>query len=177
MFTPAGISAQDTTGSLPLLNILVDLQERYGYHFNYASEAIENIELAPPNHSLPLNEIIEYLQQETGLLFTALPNNFISIKPQAPKLCGYIKDKIFNNKERVLLSEPEKNAEKIGQILVNKLSGDIDEVYEDRIHTIAGMVKFPRARLASSYFDAPEGSRGAVGFDGVRRLVFFSRAA
>ncbi len=94
MFTPAGISAQDTSESLPLLKILVELQEHHGYHFNYASEAIENIELVPPDSNLTLDDVLEYLQHHTGLIFTILPNNFVSIKAPAPKFCGYLKDEI-----------------------------------------------------------------------------------
>ncbi|MGB5269094.1 MAG: hypothetical protein WBN52_01205, partial [Eudoraea sp.] len=43
------ISAQEIAETKLLINILTDLQERYGYQFNYASETIENIIIPEPN--------------------------------------------------------------------------------------------------------------------------------
>ncbi|VAW12309.1 TonB-dependent receptor plug [hydrothermal vent metagenome] len=86
-------SAQETNEPKSLVGILVELQEQYGYRFNYASRTIENIELPPPGKELTFDQIIDYLQQQTGLLFSALPNNFVSIKKPVLRLCGYLKNK------------------------------------------------------------------------------------
>lgn len=87
------ISAQEIAETKLLINILTDLQERYGYQFNYASETIENIIIPEPNKELTFEETIKYLEQQTGLQFSTLPNKFISIKKSSAELCGYVRDK------------------------------------------------------------------------------------
>lgn len=87
------VSAQEITETKLLIKILADLQEQHGYQFNYASETIENIRIPEPNKGLTFDETIKYLQQQTGLQFSALPNKFISIKKIITTLCGYVKDK------------------------------------------------------------------------------------
>lgn len=87
------ISAQEIAETKLLINILTDLQERYDYQFNYASETIENISIPEPDKELTFEETIKYLEQQTGLQFSTLPNKFISITKSSTELCGYVRDK------------------------------------------------------------------------------------
>ena len=42
----------------------------------------------------PWSEILQYLEISTGLNYTLLPDNFISITPGDSKICGYLKDSV-----------------------------------------------------------------------------------
>jgi len=86
-------ASQETQDTRSLLTILEEVGDRYGYSFNYALSSIENIRLAPPDNQWTLEEVIQYLTDKTGLVFTMLPNKFIAIKKGNRLLCGYLKDK------------------------------------------------------------------------------------
>ena len=77
----------------PLLDVLEDLQDQYGYQFNYASETVEGFSVAPPKKGSSITKTIQFLQEQTGLNFIILDDNFISIKKPILELCGYLKDK------------------------------------------------------------------------------------
>lgn len=85
--------AQDATFVQPLSGVLNELQTRFGFQFNYASETVEGIEVVPPSSELPFNACVDYLQERTGLIFSVLVNKIVSIKQPELKLCGYLKDK------------------------------------------------------------------------------------
>ncbi len=87
------IHGQDTGSRLPLITVLGDLQDQFGYQFNYASETVEGFSLVPPNKEFSITKTIQYLQEQTGLNFIILNDNFISIKSLNLELCGYLKDK------------------------------------------------------------------------------------
>ena len=77
----------------PLVDVLEDLQDYYGYQFNYASETVEGFSVVPPKKKFSITKTIQFLQEQTGLNFIILNNNFISIKRPNLELCGYLKDK------------------------------------------------------------------------------------
>ncbi|NND79335.1 MAG: TonB-dependent receptor, partial [Maribacter sp.] len=87
------IHGQDTGSRLPLINVLEEVQNQFGYQFNYASETVEGYSLVPPNKESSITKTIQYLQEQTGLNFIILNDNFISIKRPNLELCGYLKDK------------------------------------------------------------------------------------
>lgn len=87
------IYAQDTN-SRTLSQIITALQKTYHIQFNYAEDVISGISLKPPAKSLPLPEILTYLESNTGLSFTWMNDSFILIKPRTDIiLCGYLKGK------------------------------------------------------------------------------------
>ena len=90
------VTAQETPENKPLTAVLNELQERFGVRFNYASELIEDVTLAPPSGESSLEDIIEQLRQRTGLDFVLLSQNAISITAKAIRLCGYVRDKDTN---------------------------------------------------------------------------------
>jgi hypothetical protein len=78
---------------IPLDIVLSNLQEQYGYNFNYAQDIIEKIAIEPPPKDLDIQDVLEYLRRESGLDFTLLGNNFISVnRKNRLRLCGYLKD-------------------------------------------------------------------------------------
>ena len=62
-------NAQETTKKLPLSEILKTLETRYDIRFNYAEDAIFNIEIYPPSNNYLINEALKYLENETGFEF------------------------------------------------------------------------------------------------------------
>ena len=90
----AVVFGQDDVSKLPLSEILSQLQTRYDHNFNYFEDNIENIVVVPPDAALSLDEALDDLRTKTGLLFTKLQDNFISVKARGTiQLCGYLKDK------------------------------------------------------------------------------------
>lgn len=87
------LKAQDINGKLPLNEVLSSIQDQYGFNFNYAEDIIENISIYPPSEDLEFQEVLDYLELNSGLIYTPLENNFVSInKKNSLLLCGYLKD-------------------------------------------------------------------------------------
>ena len=93
--------AQDN-GEQPLSEILIDLEQRFEVSFTYLDEDIEGIRLIPPTEQLELNEAIQYLETETGLVFQQLSDRFITIVSkkamEAFSICGILVDQKNNMK-------------------------------------------------------------------------------
>ncbi|RLD28077.1 MAG: TonB-dependent receptor, partial [Bacteroidetes bacterium] len=82
--------AQDVTKKEPLVQVLMKLQDRYDHKFNYFEDTVEGISIVPPNSTYSFEQALTYLRNNTGLIFTLLENNFVSIKRKGVSiLCGY----------------------------------------------------------------------------------------
>ena len=78
-FVTTGYS-QETDNTLPLQQVLEDITSSHGFRFNYATATIRDIEVVPPDIQWPIDKILNYLSDQTGLLYSELPNKFISIQ-------------------------------------------------------------------------------------------------
>ncbi len=85
--------SQREQDKIPLKEILEQVSLSKGYRFNYASEVVEGLNLIPPKEEWPIEEVLAYLSEESGLVFTVLPDHFISIKKGTALFCGYLKDR------------------------------------------------------------------------------------
>jgi hypothetical protein len=84
---------QDTSTKQPLSEVLEVMQNRYNQNFNYFEDSIANISVVPPSPELSLERALDYLRKETGLVFTQLQDNFISIRAaEGISICGYLLD-------------------------------------------------------------------------------------
>lgn len=93
LFTLDAMS-QDGNESQTLADILVQLQNQYGYQFNYAEETIQDVFLVPPKNELSFLQALDYLRSHTQLMFTVLDNKFVSIKKtEGLVVCGYLRSK------------------------------------------------------------------------------------
>ena len=74
------------------------LTERYHYDFTYAHDAIRNVHVKTPSPSLSIEEVIIYLETETGLVFQFLENHIITINVNENNtfICGYLIDNETN---------------------------------------------------------------------------------
>ncbi|WP_224490070.1 TonB-dependent receptor [Robertkochia flava] len=85
-------SAQETA---PLKSVLITLESRYECRFSYADELIAVFEVIPPSPVSTLQEAMNDLEQQTGLVFKTLDNRIITIAPSIPypeTLCGTVTD-------------------------------------------------------------------------------------
>jgi hypothetical protein len=87
------LNAQTVQEKIPLKQILLELEDKYGYRFNYIESTVSNLSVIAPSSSLSFLKAIEHLRKETNLVFDLLGNNFISVKKRnLLSLCGYLKD-------------------------------------------------------------------------------------
>ncbi|NNC62253.1 MAG: hypothetical protein HKO11_07935, partial [Eudoraea sp.] len=89
--------SQEPDNTLPLQQVLEDITRSHGYRFNYPTEIIREIQVIPPDIQWPIDKILAYLSDQTGLLYSELPNKFISIQKPVKAICGYIKDRNTGN--------------------------------------------------------------------------------
>ncbi len=87
-------SAQTQTDKIPLVDAISNIESIFEYKFTYADATIAEIFVLPIQKDLSFEQIIETLQQETGLIFSILANNFVVInkKKTAFVICGIVKD-------------------------------------------------------------------------------------
>ncbi|NER10615.1 TonB-dependent receptor [Muriicola jejuensis] len=85
--------SQPTQDRAPLKEVLEEVTRAKGYRFNYASDTVEGIEVTPPDLEWGIEEILAYLSEKSGLVFSELPNNFFSVKRSISPFCGFLKDR------------------------------------------------------------------------------------
>lgn len=86
------VKAQNDKETQSLTDVLVVLEKRYDYGFNYAGDTVKNITLPPPPETLSFEEAIAWLTQQTGLTFDVLENNIVAVSVNSFSVCGYLKD-------------------------------------------------------------------------------------
>lgn len=64
----------------PLALILSQIESEFNVTFTYADANINTIEISSPEQDLTLNEILDYLQSETGLLFQLISDTNIVVR-------------------------------------------------------------------------------------------------
>lgn len=76
----------------PLEEVLIIIQQQHDIRFNYDPEVIREITCVVPDRLSSLEQVIAWLEKETGLLVNRLSDNFVSIRPGFSRVCGYLKD-------------------------------------------------------------------------------------
>lgn len=87
--------AQKDNQKQPLEHILQLLEERFEITFTYIDENVEGITLIAPPAGFDLESSLQYLQENTDLLFQQLDNRFVAIsKPVSAvwEICGFVRD-------------------------------------------------------------------------------------
>ncbi|MDT0558168.1 carboxypeptidase-like regulatory domain-containing protein [Ichthyenterobacterium sp. W332] len=88
------LNAQDQQS---LKTVLVQIEEQFAINFNYAEDAVKDIVITTPKQSQSLDTILQYLQNETGLVFIKMSENVVLIQVKNDlSLCGYLRDKDTN---------------------------------------------------------------------------------
>ncbi|NND63790.1 MAG: TonB-dependent receptor plug domain-containing protein, partial [Flavobacteriaceae bacterium] len=88
------LKSQDTNNPKPLAVVLHELEANFDVQFNFLEATVEGVQVLPPNTSFNLTESLEYLRSSTGLVFTLLDSNFVSVtQKNVFTICGYLLDK------------------------------------------------------------------------------------
>ncbi|PXY38973.1 TonB-dependent receptor [Flavobacterium cheongpyeongense] len=98
-FLVLSVLAQGKGKTMPLKNILIEIEQRYHVNFNYTEENVAGVQLIRPKKSLSFEQILQYLTEKTNLSFENLDNKFINIykkEKNSKKICGYV----FSNTDR-----------------------------------------------------------------------------
>jgi hypothetical protein len=88
--------AQDNSKAIALITILQTIEKQHRVTFNYIDTEILIFNIQPPKIGLTLNEKLNYLHEQTQLLFENIDNKFIIVsnyKYETNSICGYIYDK------------------------------------------------------------------------------------
>lgn len=74
--------------------LILQIEQEFDCSFSYADENIENISIAIPSSLTTLEEIVNYLQDNTPLNFTLLQDKVIAVsdKKSSFSICGYLVD-------------------------------------------------------------------------------------
>ncbi|MDY7394877.1 TonB-dependent receptor plug domain-containing protein [Aureibaculum sp. 2210JD6-5] len=99
LFCITSISAQTKKDRQSLIKILEKLESRFDSNFSFIDKDIRNIYIEPPADTLNLKNSIDYLRNNTSLVFTVIGSNYITItknKDNLFSICGYLMDGTTN---------------------------------------------------------------------------------
>ena len=86
--------SQNAKPQIPLLEILNTISRDDNVSFNYDSSLLQDIKLAPLPKGLNLSAKLDFLGNQTNLVFKKISANIISIS-RPFSICGYLKDSEF----------------------------------------------------------------------------------
>ncbi|WP_396603158.1 TonB-dependent receptor plug domain-containing protein [Algibacter sp. R77976] len=69
----------------PLIVVLKDLSETYNISFSFVDDTVNDKQVTAPNKDFSLEEVLDFLRQETQLDFELLDNRFVVIKVKKKK--------------------------------------------------------------------------------------------
>ncbi|WP_062054831.1 TonB-dependent receptor plug domain-containing protein [Aquimarina longa] len=77
---------------LPLSEIIILLEERFQYEFTYADDTIKDVFIKNIPQEYTFMQTLDFLRQETKLMFTVINSNFVSINrfSESFLICGII---------------------------------------------------------------------------------------
>lgn len=82
------------SGKHALTSVLDTLSTRYAVTFTFLDEAVADVVCEIPNPKLTLRQALDIITSETGLVFTQLTQQSVTIhRPALPVVCGYLTDR------------------------------------------------------------------------------------
>jgi len=93
---PIRSQVKDEQVLIPLTDILSEIEDNFSYQFTYADDVIKDISIHSIPKELSFAQVLEFLRQETGLVFTVINETFIAIGKNSETIfvCGIIKERI-----------------------------------------------------------------------------------
>lgn len=79
-------NAQETNKKMPLSEILSVLEKHFNIQFNYAEDAIFEIEILPPSRHISLSKTLQYLEKETDFEYILADDNVVLVISKANNL-------------------------------------------------------------------------------------------
>ncbi len=111
-FTFFQMYAQPEQNSIPLFSLLNQVQDKFDCSFSYADNDIKGITLFNPPEIYDLQEIIQYLEQNTPLNYTFLSakNIALSLIINENRICGTLQSFVNNTRISNATIQTRKNA-------------------------------------------------------------------
>jgi hypothetical protein len=79
-----------------LRNVLRSMEQQYGVSFTFLDEDIKDVFIEPPADSAGLSSAVQWVSEQTGLIFSSVDKRFIAIQRAANRtilLCGRLMDR------------------------------------------------------------------------------------
>jgi len=151
LYSVLNYSQNLTKETKPLSAILLTAEKQHNITFTYANKIISTIKIIPYHKSLTLNETIEYLKNNTSLIFTFLTSTNILISKQMSNnfICAYLVD--INTKTRINGAHIKVLNTGINTISKDNGYFEIDEINENQIIEIHH-ISYPILYLNSTDF-------------------------
>ena len=151
LYSVLNYSQNLTKETKPLSAILLTAEKQHNITFTYANKIISTIKIIPYHKSLTLNETIEYLKNNTSLIFTFLTSTNILISKQTSNnfICAYLVD--INTKTRINGAHIKVLNTGINTISKDNGYFEIDEINENQIIEIHH-ISYPVLYLNSTDF-------------------------
>jgi outer membrane cobalamin receptor len=85
--------AQNT--NVEVRTVLDLTEQKFGVTFTYMDQTIDSLVVSTPDSTFTLQQILNFLEEETKLNFIALKNGYISVRllKEPDRVCGYLLDK------------------------------------------------------------------------------------
>ncbi len=95
IFWISSLKAQVTPDKVHIVDVIADIESNFHYKFTYADDTLADVFISPPKKNLSFTQILDFLRKETGLVFSRLANNFVSINKRKASflICGLLKDR------------------------------------------------------------------------------------
>lgn len=93
--TQAVLSQKKNISKIPLTAVLTAISNQHKIGFSYLDQDVSLIAIEPPNHSIALNEKLQYLEKNTGLSFSFLDEKHVVVL-KLNKIKGYVYDQENN---------------------------------------------------------------------------------
>jgi len=99
LFIVMKLSAQDKGKTVPLKEIIIEIEKQHQVSFNYTEDNVAEQKLIPPKKSFSLEQKLQYISKKTNLSFENIENKFINIyknDTESKSICGYVFSNIDN---------------------------------------------------------------------------------
>lgn len=147
------ISAQDNNKTIALKTILKSIENQHHVSFNYIDNEIKVYWILPPKNKFSLSQKLDYLQENTNLLFENINNQYINVSDKKPiekkNFCGYI----FSKDENLPLENVNLKLENGQNITTNK-DGYFEFEKANNTEIVISCVGFiPKKIMTSSFIN------------------------
>ncbi len=109
----------------PLKIVIQKIEKDHGVHFNFIEEQIKNVQVLPPDPSLPLAKKIFYLESHTPLHFDVIGGTYVSVSAKKDATSPQNDESPPENEMKVALEEVS-----VDKYLTTGISKKADGIYQ-----------------------------------------------
>ena len=114
------VFTQNSSDKTALSSLLLELEKSYDIKFSYSDNDVKNIFIQKPEKGISIENLINFLNKETFLLFNTLDNRYVTVSflNKYISICGTILNS--NSLEPLYLASVKVNGYKLGTTTNNK---------------------------------------------------------